>query len=35
MHEELENFVRNHVWALVVPLRDVNIIGTKWIFKNK
>jgi hypothetical protein len=35
MHEELENFERNHVWTLVDPLRDVNVIGTKWVFKNK
>jgi hypothetical protein len=34
MHE-LENFERNQVWTLVEPLRDVNIIGTKWVFKNK
>ena len=35
MHEELENFERNQVWKLVDPPHDVNIIGTKWIFKNK
>jgi hypothetical protein len=35
MHEELENFERNQVWNLVDPLRDVNVIGTKWVFKNK
>jgi hypothetical protein len=35
MHEELENFERNQVWILVEPSRDVNVIGTKWIFKNK
>jgi hypothetical protein len=35
MHEELENFERNQVWILVEPRRDVNVIGTKWIFKNK
>jgi hypothetical protein len=35
MHEELENFERNHVWTLVDPPRDVNVIGTKWDFKNK
>jgi hypothetical protein len=35
MHEELENFERNQVWTLVDPPRDVNVIGTKWIFKNK
>jgi hypothetical protein len=32
MHEELENFERNQVWTLVEPPRDVNVIGTKWIF---
>jgi hypothetical protein len=35
MHDELENFERNQVWTLVEPLRDVNVIGTKWVFKNK
>jgi hypothetical protein len=35
VHEELENFERNQVWALVDPPRDVNIIGIKWVFKNK
>jgi hypothetical protein len=35
MHEELENFERNQVWTLVNPSRDVNVIGTKWVFKNK
>jgi hypothetical protein len=35
MYEELENFKRNEIWTLVQPPRDVNIIGTKWIFKNK
>jgi hypothetical protein len=35
MHEELENFERNQVWTLVDPSRDVNVIGTKWIVKNK
>jgi hypothetical protein len=35
MHEELENFERNQVWTLVDPPRDVNVIGTKWVFKNK
>jgi hypothetical protein len=32
MHEELENFERNQVWMLVDPPRDVNVIGTKWVF---
>jgi hypothetical protein len=35
IHEELENFERNKVWTLVEPSRDVNVIGTKWVFKNK
>jgi hypothetical protein len=35
MDEELENFERNQVWTLVDPPRDVNVIGTKWVFKNK
>jgi hypothetical protein len=34
-HEELENFERNQVGTLVEPPRDVNVIGTKWVFKNK
>jgi hypothetical protein len=35
MLEELENFERNQVWILVDPLRDMNVIGTKCVFKNK
>jgi hypothetical protein len=35
MHEELENFERNQGWTLVDPSRDVNVIGTRWVFKNK
>jgi hypothetical protein len=35
MHEELENFERNQVWTLVEPPRDMNVIETKWILKNK
>jgi hypothetical protein len=35
MHEELENFGRKKVWTLVEPHRDVNVIGTKWVFRNK
>jgi hypothetical protein len=35
MHEELENFERNKVWTLVEPPSGHNIIGTKWVFKNK
>ncbi|CAM8972875.1 unnamed protein product [Rhodiola kirilowii] len=35
MHEELEEFARNDVWDLVTKHDGVNVIGTKWIFKNK
>jgi hypothetical protein len=35
MNEELENFEINHVWTLVEPLHVFNVIGTKWVFKNK
>ena len=35
MHEELHQFVRNDVWELVLRPNGVNVIGTKWIFKNK
>ncbi|CAM8993517.1 unnamed protein product [Rhodiola kirilowii] len=35
MHEELEEFARNDVWDLVPKPDGVNVIGTKWIFKNK
>ncbi|WVZ53538.1 hypothetical protein U9M48_004465 [Paspalum notatum var. saurae] len=30
MHEELENFERNHVWDLVEPPPNCRPIGTKW-----
>jgi hypothetical protein len=35
MHKELENSERNQVWTLIEPPRDVNVIETKWGFKNK
>ena len=35
MHEELYQFVQNDVWELVPRPKGVNVIGTKWIFKNK
>ena len=34
MQEELNNFTRNEVWELV-PRPKQNVIGTKWIFRNK
>ncbi|KAK1662591.1 hypothetical protein QYE76_050750 [Lolium multiflorum] len=36
MHEELNNFKRNKVWTLVEKPKECrNVVGTKWIFKNK
>ncbi|KAA0035460.1 gag-pol polyprotein [Cucumis melo var. makuwa] len=35
IQEELLQFERNQVWNLVPKPPHVNIIGTKWIFKNK
>jgi hypothetical protein len=36
MHEELNNFKHNKVWSLVEKPKDCrNVIGTKWVFKNK
>ena len=35
MQEELEQFMRNDVWSLVSRLESTNVIGIKWIFKNK
>jgi len=35
MHEELNQFSRNEVWTLVPRSEEMNVIGTKWVFKNK
>jgi hypothetical protein len=35
MHEELNNFTRNEVWDLVERPKNHNVIGTKWVFRNK
>lgn len=35
MQEELNQFERNEVWELVPRPEGINVIGTKWIFKNK
>jgi hypothetical protein len=34
MQEVLNNFKRNEVWSLV-PRPKQNIVGTKWVFRNK
>jgi len=33
--EELEQIKKNNTWELVPRPKDKNVIGTKWIFKNK
>jgi len=35
MQEELNQFKRSEVWTLVPRPNDINVIGTKWIYKNK
>eukprot|EP00253_Pinus_taeda_P031273 PITA_31273 len=35
MDEEHEHIEKNNTWELVPRPRDKNVIGTKWIFKNK
>ena len=35
MNEELDQIEKNHILELVLRPHDKNVIGTKWIFKNK
>jgi len=35
MQEELNQFQRNELWDLVPKPENKNIIGTKWVFRNK
>ena len=35
MNEELEQIEKNNTWEIVSRHHDQNIIGTKWISKNK
>ena len=35
MHEELNQFARNDVLFLVPKTNEMNIIGSKWVFRNK
>jgi len=35
VHEVLNQFARNELWTLVRRTSEVNVIGTKWVFKNK
>ena len=35
MKEESDQIVKNETWELVPRLVDKNVIGTKWVFRNK
>ena len=35
MNEELDQIEKNQTWDLVPRPKDKNVIGTKWVFKNK
>jgi len=35
MHKELNQFARNEIWTLLPRTDKMNVIGTKWVFKNK
>nr|GEU29820.1 retrovirus-related Pol polyprotein from transposon TNT 1-94 [Tanacetum cinerariifolium] len=35
MQKELNQFIANDIWELVPQPRNITIIGTKWVFKNK
>ena len=35
MKEEIEKIEKNKTWTLVPRPVDKNVIGTKWVFKNK
>ena len=35
MKEELDQIIKNDTWKLVPRPSDKNVIGTKWVFRNK
>ncbi|GJT05159.1 retrovirus-related pol polyprotein from transposon TNT 1-94 [Tanacetum coccineum] len=35
MQEELNQFISNDIWELVRQPKNMTIIGTKWVFRNK
>jgi hypothetical protein len=35
MNEELDQIEKNNTWELVPRPEDKNVIGPKWVFKNK
>ena len=35
MEEEIQQIEKNSTWSLVPRPEDKNVIGTKWVFRNK
>ena len=35
MEEEIEQIEKNKTWSLVLRSTNKNLIGTKWVFRNK
>ena len=35
MEEELDQIEKNEIWELVPRLKEKNVIGTKWVLRNK
>ena len=35
MNEELQSHVQNKTWSIVRRTNDMNVIGSRWIFKKK
>jgi hypothetical protein len=35
MDEELDQIEKNETWEMVPRPKDKNVIGTKWVYKNK
>jgi hypothetical protein len=35
MEEELNQIEKNRTWELIPTPKDKNVIGTKWVFRNK
>ena len=35
MNEDLDQIEKNNTWDLVPRPTDKNVIGSKWVFKNK
>ena len=35
MKEEIDQIEKNKTWTLVSKQKDKNVIGTKWVYRNK